>query len=680
MGKNRHVPPGEPSSRRRSAVCVCLFLLAVAPTPRADPLGQGEVPDVVAPAEEPATEGKEEILFREIPLVFGASRYDQKVTEAPSSVTLVTSDEIKRSGARTLAEALRRASGLFVTYDRNYNYLGIRGFNRPGDFNSRVLLLVDGHRLNDNLYDQAGLGTESLIDVDLIDRIEIIRGPSSSLYGTNAFLGVINVITLRGRDVQGAQVSGEVGSFRSYKGRATYGDKFENGLEMLLSGAYYDSHGHGNLFFDDFTADHADDDSFPTGFAKLSFRDFTLQAGFVSREKGIPTASYGTALNTDKTRSTDEHAYTNLSFDHHFTDGLGVTGTLYYDHFYYRGDYFYDDPVVVLNRDKSVGDGWGTEIKLDRTFLETHKVTAGAEYHDSYRQDLANADTSPTITYLDATENSANWAIFLQDEYSIVDNLLLNAGVRYDHYDSFGGTINPRLGLIYNLDATTFKALYGQAFRAPNAYEQFYIGTGFKASSDLQPETIRTYELLVEHHWADLLRASASGYYYKCRNLISQVTDPADGFLVFENAEEIGARGLELELDLEGKWPLGLDGSLGYAIQSTENLATHQRLTNSPQHLAKLNLGVPILWDKVFASVDVLYMSERRVPAGGTTGGFSTTNFTLYSGELVEGIELTASIYNVFDKQYNDPASGEHRQRAIAQDRRTYWLKIKYGF
>lgn len=142
--------------------------------------------------------------------VYGASQYVQKVTEAPASVTIITAEEIKKYGYRTLADILQSVNGFYVTNDRSYSYIGVRGFNRPGDYNSRVLLLVDGHRLNDNIYDQAGIGTESPIDVDLIDRVEIIRGPSSSLYGTNAFFGVINVIMKRGRDINGIELSTEV--------------------------------------------------------------------------------------------------------------------------------------------------------------------------------------------------------------------------------------------------------------------------------------------------------------------------------------------------------------------------------------------------------------------------------------------------------------------------------------
>jgi iron complex outermembrane receptor protein len=427
-------------------------------------------------------------------------------------------------------------------------------------------------------------------------------------------------------------------------------------------------------------AHHADDDSFPKGFAKLSFRDFTLQAGFVSREKGIPTASYGTVFDTDRTRSIDEHAYVNLGFEHHLSDELQLSGRVSYDRFYYQGDYLYDVPPLILNRDEVVGEWFGTEFKLDKRLRERHKITLGAEFRENFRQDLENFDTDPRIPFLDEQENSRNWAVFAQDEFSILSNLLFNAGVRYDYYDSFGGTVNPRLALIYNLDKTTIKALYGQAFRAPNAYEEFYLGTGFKASNDLEPETIRTYELVLERHVKDRVRASVAGYFYRIDNLISLITDPSDGFLVFENAEDIEAKGLELELELEGEWPLGIDGRLSYAIQQTENLETHKRLTNSPQHLVKLNLVVPIIERKLSASLDMQYTSRRKTLAGDSTGGFSTTNVTLFSQNMIRGLEVSGGIFNLFDKEYGDPGSGEHRQNTIEQDGRTFWLKIKYGF
>jgi outer membrane receptor for ferrienterochelin and colicins len=104
---------------------------------------------------------EEALLFSEIPSVIGASKYEQKVTEAPSSVSIITSSEIKKYGYRTLADILRGVTSFFVTYDRNYSYVGVRGFGRPGDYNTRILLLIDGHRTNDNVYDSAMIGTGS---------------------------------------------------------------------------------------------------------------------------------------------------------------------------------------------------------------------------------------------------------------------------------------------------------------------------------------------------------------------------------------------------------------------------------------------------------------------------------------------------------------------------------------
>ena len=166
----------------------------------------------------------EQLMSVEIATVYSASKYEQKVTDAPASVAIITADEIGKYGYRTLADILRGVRGLFVTYDRNYANLGIRGFNRPGDLNTRVLLLVDGHRINDNIYESAPIGTEFPVDVDLIERVEVIRGPGSSLYGTNAFFGVINVITRRGTDLRRVELSGAAGSFNTYNGRISYGN------------------------------------------------------------------------------------------------------------------------------------------------------------------------------------------------------------------------------------------------------------------------------------------------------------------------------------------------------------------------------------------------------------------------------------------------------------------------
>src|SRR2546426_471141 len=174
----------------------------------------------------------EALMEIRVPTVYGASKFEQKTTEAPSSITVVTSDEIKKYGHRTLADVFQSVQGLHVSYDRNYAFLGIRGVNL-GDFNSRILLLIDGHRVNNNLTDGAFIDTAFVLDVDLVDRVEIIRGPGSLLYGNNAFFGVINVITREGKQLDGAEVSGEFASYDTYKGRVTYGKPLTNGVQLL---------------------------------------------------------------------------------------------------------------------------------------------------------------------------------------------------------------------------------------------------------------------------------------------------------------------------------------------------------------------------------------------------------------------------------------------------------------
>jgi len=127
--------------------------------------------------------------------VSGASRFAQRRSDAAGSVTVLTRDDLLALGARTLADALRGVRGISMSTDGTYQYASVRGMFAHGDYNTRVLLLVDGNRINDNVYDQAFLGTEFPLDMDMVERIEFIPGQGSAVYGANALFGVINVIT-----------------------------------------------------------------------------------------------------------------------------------------------------------------------------------------------------------------------------------------------------------------------------------------------------------------------------------------------------------------------------------------------------------------------------------------------------------------------------------------------------
>jgi iron complex outermembrane receptor protein len=640
----------------------------------------------------------EMLLFTEIPSVYGASRYQQKVTEAPSSVSIVNADDIKKYGYRTLADILKSVRSFYVTYDRNYSYVGVRGFGRPGDYNGRILLLVDGHRLNDNVFDQALVGTEGVIDVDLIDRVEVIRGPGSSLYGSNAFFAVINVITRSGRDVKGAEVSAEGASFGGKKGRLTYGDRYKSGLEAVVSATGFESEGQ-RLYFAEFdpanpAADpragnggyaekSTDEDQAGNFFMKAAAGDFTISSAYSSREKHIPTASFETDFNDPRTKTADSHAYADVKYERSAGAKTEATARLYYDYYRYEGDYFYSGTGV--NKDFAYGDWWGSEVKLTTQALAGNRIIAGAEYQDNIRQDQTNYDLGGD-SYLDKTSSSTKYAFFAQDEITIATWVLLNAGVRYDHYDNFGGTTNPRAALIFTpLKKSSIKLLYGQAFRAPNVYELYYEIAGLQAANpDLKPEKIKTYELVYEQYLSDTFRTTLAGYYYKISDLISQseIPDPDDPLnntvTQYDNISMVRTSGVEAEL--ESKRPSGFDGRVSYSFQKSTDVATGEVLTNSPKHLAKANLVIPVLPSKVFAGIEEQYVSMRKTETGGEDPGFWTTNLTLSARHFAGTLELSLSVYNLFDKEYGDPVSVDHVQETIEQDGRSWRAKLAYRF
>ena len=634
---------------------------------------------VPQPAIAAASYNEEELLFSEIPSVIGASKYEQKVTEAPSSISIVTAAEIKKYGYRTLADILKSIRGFYVTYDRNYSYVGVRGFGPPGDYNSRILLLVDGHRMNDNTYDQALVGTEGILDVDLIDRVEVIRGPGSSLYGSNAFFAVVNMITKRGRDLKGTEVSGEAASYSTYKGRVSYGDKFSNGVEAIVSGSAYNSEGQ-NLFFPEHlgvnggVANGADADRNRSFFTKMSHHDMTLSGAYVSRTKNIPTGAFGTDFGDPGNKTIDERAYLDLKYDHSLGSGTDVAARVYYDYYWYTGDYIYGG---VLNKDLGYGDWWGGEVRLNKSFFDIHRVILGAEYQGNLRQDQRNYDVNPPAPYLDDKRRSLVMAAYVQDEVSLTKKMVLNAGVRYDHYSDFGGTTNPRLALIYNpMEKSAIKLLYGSAFRIPNDFERFYQSTVNLPNPALEPEKIKTYELVYEQYLGEGFRASVSGYYYDISNLISQST-AAPTF--YRNLGEVTARGFELELD--NKWANGLDGRISYTLQRAEDKTTGQPLSNSPSQLVKLNVTVPVIGEKLFASCEDQYVSRRRTEGGAYAGAFHVANVTLFSQHILDRFELSASAYNIFNKKYSDPVSKDLTPiDRVSQDGRNYRLKLTYAF
>jgi len=675
----------------RLLLCAIL-LLSVQAVPA---VSRGAEEPEAPPAADLADLSLEQLMNVKVATVFGASRFQQNVSEAPSAVSIVTADEIKKYGYRTLADIIRSQRGFFITNDRNYNYVSARGVDRQGGYSNRILVLVDGHRTNENVYGSAFVGYDFILDVDLIERVEIIRGPGSSLYGDNAFFGVINVITRHDKSLHGVEVSGEGGSLDTYKARISYGKRFKNDSALSLSGTVYDSRGYGGLYYPEFdtpdqnngVARNLDYERHYSLFTAGSFKDFTLQGAFVSRVKGVPTASYGATFNEQGFHSVDDRAYADLKYEHTFNE-WETMARAYYDHYDYHENipYTADDGGAFVNRDSAQNDWWGSEIKFSRTLWEDHHVIFGGDYQSNLTQRMKNYDIDPYLLHLDVDHPTWRWASYLQDEFTLLPDLILNAGVRYDYYNTFGSTVNPRAALIYSpFEDTSLKAVYGEAFRAPNSYELYYAepSSQQKGNLHLAPEKIRSFELIWEQMLGDEVRTTLTGYYNTIRKMITQVIDPADNFLVYQNSSSVTTRGVEAEV--EGKWKSGVQTRASYAFQVAKDDHSGSILPDSPRHMAKANLIVPCYRDKVFTGVELQYMSSRNtLPTDtrpvGRTKGFLLTNLTLFSRKLVEGVELSGSIYNLFDVRYADPGSGEHTQEVLPQDGRLFRIKLTYQF
>jgi outer membrane receptor for ferrienterochelin and colicins len=685
---------------RQTITCLLAFWRPASPTFTTSRVARGLLPGLVlcaAPAwaqepQQPELDklNIEDLAKLKVDSVYGASKFLQKAADAPAWITVITAEEIQKHGYRTLADVLRNVRGFYVINDRNYSYVGVRGTSKPGDYNARILFLLDGHRVNDNIFDGAYVGTEFLVDVDLIERIEIIRGPNSSIYGTGAFIAVIDVITKRGRDWNATELSTEAGSWNSYKGRLSYGNRFDNGLETLLSGSFYNSQGHPQLFFPEFdspatnngVAENADGDQSYNVFADIIYRDFDIHFVHASRTKHIPTASFGTVFNDSRTRTTDARSYLDIQYRHRFGswETLGRTSYDWYD---YHGIYIYDYagrgiPPYTENYDAANGSWWDFQGDASRVFFKRHRVTLGTEFRQDIRQQQVNYDIQPYYLYLNDHRSAEIWALYFQDQYSIRKDLAFVLGLRSDWHEKVENTLSPRAGLLFTPKPNTdVKATYSWAFRAPNSYESFYSGNNSNTTNpSLEPERIRGWELDVDHRFGKRYYVSGAGFLNRIDDLIRERIDPLTGRPFYTNSTPEQTKGIEFELG--AKWPGGLEGALSHSLQDSQNVETGRVLTNSPKQLSKVNLSVPLVQNKLFTSVETQYTSRRRTIAHTDLGGFFIMNATLYSRRLWKDLDLSASLYNVFDKRYADSADLEHVQTSIPQDGRSFRMKLAY--
>jgi len=620
--------------------------------------------------------------------IYSASRFAQKTSEAPSAARVITAAEIRAQGWRTLADALASLPGLFTSYDHTYTYLGARGFLRPGDYDSRFLLLVDGVRINDPVYDQAPVGTDFLVDMRLVERIEYAPGPGSSSFGSNAFFGVINVITRRGRDEPGAEATLETGSLGYRSAAAQYGWSDGGTRDVLLAASRARSDG-ATLYFPEFdtpetgngVARGLDDLVVERALLKANIGDASIMLAHASQTKGDPTASFGQLFGDPRSRARDTRTIANFGYHAALADDLDASARVFAGRYEYFGTFVYAPPPGPLNYDTASALWFGASVQAVYTGWARHKLVVGFDAQRDTRRDLSNYDVDPYALYLDSRSTNTHLGPFIEDEFAIRDDLRLNAGLRYDYTSVGDSNTSPRLALIYAPTAgTTLKALFGRAYRAPNAYETSYIALSPgdpSGNANLDSERIRTSELVWSQHLGARTTLTTSVFRYNIRDLVSELVDPESGDIVFANRGRVTSDGFELALD--HVWENGATARASYSFADVDDVATGQPFENAPRHLVKLGLTAPIAGTGLLAGVEGRYVSAR-LGATGSIDPYTVVDLTLTWPALREHLELSLSMRNVFGEHYSDPPGPSFVQNAIEQDGRTVLLEASYRF
>jgi iron complex outermembrane receptor protein len=643
-------------------------------------------------ADEPA---QRELLLFEEQDVSAAMKHPQSQREAPAAVTVITSEEIRRFGYRTLAEVLRGVRGFHVSGDRNYDYLGVRGFSRPGDYNDRILLLVDGHTYNDDIYGTAAIGNDFGIDLEAVERLEVIRGPGSALYGGNAVFAVINVVTFDGATKPGIRTTLETGSFWRKRAQITVGHVFTNGPSVFASGSILDTDGQHEIFYPDFddpstndgVAVDADGERALNFFLKARWGDFALEGGINQRDKHVPTGSFGTTFNDNDTQTTDGRRFADFSYAHDVLPNLNVSARAYYDGYRYHGTYVYadDDGGRIKNEDRAWSDWFGSEVRMRWQAWERNVLTLGAEYsyHPSAHQE--NFNLPGHETFLDDRREFGSWGLYAQDELRVTSYLTLVAGLRFDRYYDQLQQVTPRAAAIWTLaPSTTVKMLYGQAFRPPNLYEKYYAYPGSGGATivnpDLDPEQITTYEGVLEQGLWYGAQLTFALYHYDMHDVIETAPVPtedidAEPTSQFVNGQTIRARGGVLELRVP--LPRGSALKSSYCLQRAET--KDGRLGNSPQHLGNLGVLFPIGWG-LEGGTELVVVGPRDTRDGRKLETAAIWNVNFEYTSPIPGLGGSLGLYNILDRTYPDPGGTEHTMDRIPQDGFTFRVQLHYAF
>ncbi|HWA75782.1 MAG TPA: TonB-dependent receptor [Polyangiaceae bacterium] len=629
--------------------------------------------------------------------VEAASRIEESVEDAPASVSLVNSQELRAMHYPTLAEALRGVRGVYLSDDRGYEALGFRGFGRPGAYGNRVLITLDGAPLNDDWVWSSYVGYDLRTDLEDVDRIEVVRGPGSVVYGTSAFSGVVNLIT-RGKEVPtGRELGVSVAGDGVARARARITQHFGASAGVWAALGVGRSAGQ-DFFFPEYVADGPpevagnargiDGARFGNFSGRFWWRDFSLSWSANSHEKHLPTGEFETLFGDGRTRQIDTRALVEARFEPKLGKTVTSLTRLHGNLYAYRGYFAYAAADGGLESDKYDSYWGGAEQRFVFAPSSVFSASLGGEAQAHPHARTLNSNELDG-EFLNDTQHFTLGAVYGSVDVRPAEALKLSAGGRLDYYSTFGTSFNPRIAAILKPYAGgNLKLIAGKAFKAPSIYELSYTGVGQVPAPDLRPENIYSGEIEFSHRVSPTVLATATVFANYITNLISLGEGPLDmngaETIQFQNANTpVGTVGAEAEVRRD--WKEGWMVAASYSFQHSSYLASNDfkdfinlrasgdygEVPNAPTHLASVRGAVPIL-SRALLLMSRLSLEGARYDTHDQSGDtqLRTENAWLwdfvFSGKEPHwGLNYSVGLYNAFDSRARYPVSTEFRQRSI---------------
>ncbi len=645
-----------------------------------------------------------------------ATRHKTPIRKAPSIVTVITDEEIKNSGYRTFVEILRMVPGFEILKNGTLGSVApaVRGFEGA----NKVRVMLNGHFVNNPLRGDAF----TLFDdfpVENIKRIEIIRGPGSAMYGENAFLAVINIVTFDAKNVDGVKVSSGYGSFDTKEGNITFGKSYGAvGISGLVR--YRETDGFDGVVESDVLQNRGRVQDWRREYdlnLKITYKGFYGEGLYINKNQG-PFIGPQLALN-DGSDVENNYVFAEVGYRKTFEEKFTLKPRIYYDQFD-RNAYIEALPegaTISLDTDgdrisdtfETYPDGFdinskviervvGTEIPFDYKLFDGNLLTLGTEYR------LINQDNTHFLSNvhpvtsepLDSLQNFSDsypqiddatrhiWSFYMQDAWDITDALNLTVGVRHDQYSDFGGATSPRLGLTWAfMKNASLKLLYGEAFRAPSFAEMHAIyqrNSIIQGNEDLDPEIIRTYEVGLSYQFHKYVTSSLNYFNNDVKDLIvlRSIFDDNVRVLRYENYGDARVQGIEMEtrIDLaKGNYLF-----MNYTFQEPEDDDGND-LPFVAKH--KGNFGVNVQpWKYINTNISTFVSGSRTREVDDRRDdlpAYALVNLSLIGKEFFRTMEVQGTVFNLLDKDYSDPGPISIPDD-LPRPGRTFFIGLSYQF